>query len=100
MPEYALILLLFFFIAIGLHRYYHIRLYRSWAHMFVTNGIVFFSCTVWDQFAAWRGHWSWGEQFLLGPRIGLLPIEEYGFFVVMLYFVLIVYRLVEKKLKK
>jgi lycopene cyclase domain-containing protein len=100
MPEYALILLLFLIITVGFHRYYRIRLYRSFVQMWVTNGVVIVLLTIWDHFAAWRGHWFWGEQFLLGPRIGFLPIEEFGFFIIMFYFALILYRVIEKKLAK
>jgi hypothetical protein len=42
---------------------------------------------------------SFADEFLLGPRIGLLPIEEYGFFIIVAYFVLVVYKSIEKRLK-
>lgn len=51
----------------------------------------------WDQFAISRGHWSFGEQFLLGPKIEFMPIEEFGFIFIVPYFLLVLYKLVEKK---
>lgn len=97
MPEYAVILAVLLLIAFILHRWSKVKLYKSRAHMIATNIVLLVVGTVWDQFAISRGHWSFGERFLLGPRIGFMPIEEYGFVFITIYFSLVVFRILEKK---
>jgi lycopene cyclase domain-containing protein len=99
MPEYVLILLLLLLVAIFLHRLNKITIFGSKLFIFIYFSIALLFGTTWDHFAISRGHWSFGEKFLLGPRIGLMPIEEFGFFIVMAYFVLVVYKSLEKHLK-
>jgi len=50
---------------------------------------------MWDQFAIYRGHWSFNPKFLLGPKIGYMPIEEFLFVFVVGYLGLLVYKLLE-----
>ena len=99
MPEYGLILLFLLLAAIILQRLNKITLFGSKLHMFVFYSIALLFGTTWDLFAISRGHWSFGEKFLLGPKIGLMPIEEFAFFVVVAYFALVVYKSTEKLLK-
>ncbi|MCX6791731.1 MAG: lycopene cyclase domain-containing protein [Candidatus Gottesmanbacteria bacterium] len=104
MPEYFLILLSVFIITLLLHHGFHLAIFRSFfrspLHIFLFFGIILFVGIVWDQYAIWRGHWSFGRQYLLGPRLGYMPIEECGFGLVMPYFGLVVYKLLEKWVKK
>ena len=99
MPEYALILLFILLGAIFLQRLNKITIFGSKLFIFVYFSIALLFGTTWDYFAISRGHWSFGEKFLLGPGIGLMPIEEFAFFIVMAYFVLVVYKSLEKLLK-
>ncbi len=64
--------------------------------MIFINFFILLVGVAWDEFAIYRGHWSYGEQFLLGLRVGYVPIEDIGFFLLGIYFVLVVYKLVEK----
>ncbi len=98
MPEYALILLFLLLLTIILHRLSKITIFGSKLYMFVFYSIALLFGITWDYFAISRGHWSFGEKFLLGPTIGLMPIEEFGFFIVVAYFVLVVYKSIEKLL--
>ncbi len=100
MPEYASILLLFLVITIYLQRRFRIKIYASTKQMVITNTLFLLVAVIWDHYAIARGHWFFGLQFLLGPRIGLMPIEEYGFTFIMPYFVLVLYRLIEKYYKR
>jgi lycopene cyclase domain-containing protein len=100
MPEYALILLFILLGAIFLHRLNKITLFGSKLHILVYYFIALLFGTTWDHFAISRGHWSFADKFLFGPRIGLLPIEEYGFFIIVAYFALVVYKSIEKYLLK
>ena len=96
MPEYFLILLSFLIITVFLHKKFKIKIYKSIKHLVITNLIFLVMGTVFDHFAIWRGHWSFGEKYLLGSKIGLMPIEEYGFILIMTYFIFVVYRILEK----
>lgn len=100
MPEYFLILVSLFLLSLVLHFAFKIKLFISFRHLFYTYLAVFVIGTLWDNFAIWRGHWNFGEQYLLGPRILFMPIEEYGFMIVTAYFGLIVYKIFEKKFGK
>lgn len=100
MPEYSFILTLLFIATLFLHRYFKLRLFSSFRHALLLYVVVLVIAVMWDQFAIWRGHWSFNEKFLLGSYIGYMPIEEYGFVLVMPYFGLVLYKLTEKLVKK
>ena len=97
MPEYSLILLGIFLITMFLHWRFKIKLYKSRSHfvMYCATNVVIGS--VWDQFAIARGHWSFNPRFLLGPKIGFMPIEEFFFILVLGYFGLVFYKILDKK---
>ena len=99
MPEYAAILILLLIVTIFLHKGYNIKIFKSKLHLFLVYAIFLAVGIAWDHYAIWRGHWSFGEKFLLGPKIGLMPIEEYGFGIVLPYFGLVIYKIIEKKTK-
>jgi len=100
MPEYFIILVVLFFIALTLQVTLKVKIYHSLAHLFFTNLLGIIIISIWDNLAIYRGHWSFGRQFLLGPKIGLMPIEEYLFILIFPYLGLVVYKILEKKLKK
>lgn len=96
MPEYAIVLSVILFVAMYLHRKYRVQIYKSRDHMIKTNLLLLVLGFFWDQMAISRGHWSFGQQFLLGPKIGLIPIEEFGFIFILSYFALVVYKITSK----
>jgi lycopene cyclase domain-containing protein len=98
MPEYALILLLFTLVSFSLQRIFRLKLYKSTKHFLIVNSIFLAIAILWDQFAIARGHWFFKEEFLLGFYIGSMPIEEIGFTLIIWYFGLVIYKLVEQKL--
>ncbi len=100
MPEYVSILVLLFLLAFFLHRQYRLKIFRSGKHLIVVWIIFVVVGTVWDHYAIARGHWFFGTEYLLGPKIGLMPIEEFGFILIVPYFCFVIYKLVEKKLLK
>lgn len=99
MPEYALILIILLLVTVSLHTYTRVKVYSSRAQFITLNCIIILVTIVWDNFAIARGHWSFNPQFLLGPRIWYMPIEEYGFSFVVVYFCLVVYKVLEKRFK-
>lgn len=97
MPEYFIILSGIFIFTLFLQNYFKIKLYKSRTHFWVFNVVNVLLATIWDQIAISRGHWSFKEEFLLGLKIGHMPIEEFLFVVVLAYFALTLHRIVEKK---
>jgi|SRR3989344_6477576 len=49
---------------------------------------------VWDTIAVSRGWWVYGRPYLLGPTIGVIPVEDLLFFVLVPTSVLCIYELV------
>ena len=98
MSEYALILVLVLLVTVFFHRKYKVKLFKSKRHILVAYAIIIFVGVIWDHIAIYRGHWSFGKKFLLGPHIGLMPIEEFSFGIIMPYFGLVIYKIAEKYL--
>lgn len=99
MPEFFFILLVILVITIILHFAYKVRIYSSIAHLLAVNLIFLVIGTIWDNFAISRGYWSFGEGFLLGPKIEFMPIEEYLFVLIVPYSCFVIYKILEKYLK-
>lgn len=97
-PEYTLILFLLLAVSVFLQYRYKIKIFKSAPHRLVFFAVIFLVGVIWDHFAVSRGHWNFGVSYILGPRVGLLPIEEYGFIAIVPYFILVTYKLIEKKL--
>lgn len=58
------------------------------------SGVFFI---LWDTWAAYAGHWSFGMQLMLGPMLGNQPLEEILFFIVIPLFGLTVWELFAEK---
>lgn len=99
MPEYALILLFLLIFTIWFQRHFRVLVWRNFSHFLLLYAVLLPVAVVWDHVALARGHWSFGDKYLLGIRLGLMPIEEYGFIFITSYFGLVLYRVIEKHLK-
>ena len=77
----------------------HIHLYRSRKERFEIVGLFFLVGVVWDTFAIWRGHWIFPAGNL-GITIGLMPLEEYLFILIVPYFCITVYKLIDSKFRQ
>lgn len=62
-------------------------------------GLFFVVGVVWDTFAIWRGHWAFPPGKNVGIVIGLMPLEEYLFILIIPYFVLTVYKVIDSKFR-
>lgn len=98
MPEYTLILLSLLLVSIFLHWEYKLKIFKSRSHAFTFFTFLFLVGAVWDYIAISRGHWSYGEKFLLGPHFASIPIEDYSFFLVLPYFGLVLWKFIEQSL--
>ena len=97
--EYLTILLFFFISALFLEWKFYIHLYHSKRERIIITFLFFIVGIVWDTFAVWRGHWNFPGNGLIGIQIGLLPIEEYLFFLIMPFWTLTIYKLLDRKVK-
>ncbi len=96
--EYLIILILLFIFSLGLEIKYRIHLYKSRKERLIIPLVFFVIGVLWDSFAVIRGHWYFNMDNLLGIRIGVLPLEEYLFFLVIPYATLTIYRAIKKEI--
>lgn len=95
-----LIILLFFLITAALAEWkYHIHLYHSRKERLIVVLFFFITGALWDTYAIWRGHWSFPGEGLIGIKIGLMPLEEYLFMLIIPFWILTFYKILDKKVK-
>lgn len=63
----------------------------------VVSGAVFL---VWDEIFTQLGVWGFNDRYLVGLRLGSLPIEEYGFFLTVPFSCLFIYEVLNHFIKK
>ena len=97
--EYLSILICFLLLAIFLEWKFRVHLYNSKKERIITTLIIFVIGSVWDTYAVSREHWVFPGNGLIGVKIGLLPIEEYLFFLIMPFLAITIYKVVIKKVK-
>jgi lycopene cyclase domain-containing protein len=97
--EYLIMLISIFLVCTGVKLGYKIQLFKSAKECFWVMGSLFVIGSVLDSFAILRGYWNYGDQFLIGIRIGVMPLEEYLFVLVIPFLTLMVNRVVIEKTK-
>lgn len=97
--EYLVILLILFASAIFIEWKYHIHLYHSRKERFIVTFVFFVVGVLWDHLAIFRGHWEFQGKGLIGIKIGLMPLEEYLFIIIIPFWILTVYKLLDKKVE-
>ena len=95
--EYLILLISIFLICVIVKWRDKLRLFES-----VKEGVLVFSSlfvigSALDSFAILRGYWSYEEHFFLVIRIGVMPLEEYLFMLVIPFLTLTIYRMAKKK---
>lgn len=96
--EYLFILSVVFLFTLYLDWKYRVRLYQSQKERLLIPLIFFIVGVIWDSYAVYRGHWSFQGFGLTGFKIGFLPLEEYLFFLIIPYFIITLYRVLQKKI--
>ncbi len=91
MSEYLLINILTVIIPFLLSFEKKIKFYRNYIPLFVSIFAVGSVFIVWDIIATYRGDWNFNEDFLLGPKLLGLPIEEVFFFITVPYAAIYLY---------
>jgi lycopene cyclase domain-containing protein len=98
--EYLSILLFILLVTMLLEHKYHIHLYHSRKERFILVSLFFVIGIIWDSFAILRGDWIFTQGKLLGITIGVMPLEEYLFILIIPYSILTIYKLLDAKLAK
>jgi len=80
--EYLTILSVMLVVTFILEKNNHIHLYHSRKERTEIIGLFFLVGVIWDTFAIWRGHWAFPAGKTLGITIGLMPLEEYLFILI------------------
>lgn len=62
--------------------------------------LTFIIGTAWDNYAVYNGHWTYSGKETLGIFIGYLPLEDYLFFLLVPYCILVGYKFFEKYFTK
>lgn len=94
---YITILALLLIISLYLENKYKIHLFSSKKERIIIPIIFFIIGVIWDSVAVANGHWYFNYDNLIGIKIGLLPLEEYLFFLILPYFLLTIYRVMKIK---
>ena len=95
--EYLATLFLVFLVSVILKLMYRIQLFES-----VKEGLLMIISllvigSLWDTYAILRGFWSFEEEFFIGINIGVMPLEEYLFMLIIPFLVLVLYRIVTRR---
>jgi len=97
--EYLAILLILLVSAIFIEKKNHIHLYESRKERIIVVLVFFIIGVLWDHFAIFRGHWHFPGPGMIGIKIGLMPIEEYLFILIVPFWIITVYKVLTKKIK-
>lgn len=69
-----------------------VAFYKDWKGLLPSLLIVSLFYLLWDVWFTETGVWEFNYNYLLGPKLFDLPLEEYGFFLVVPYACLFIYR--------
>jgi len=68
--------------------------YKEWKHAFIAIIVSAIPFVIWDEVFTYMGLWGFNERYIIGIRIGSLPIEEIMFFICVPYACLFTYHAV------
>jgi lycopene cyclase domain-containing protein len=100
--KYTYLLLNFFTILVPFFRSFEPKLhfYKKWKFYFPALVIAAIFFLVWDYFKTKHGIWSFKEDYILGLKLGGLPLEEYLFFITVPYACTFIYETVSHFISK
>jgi len=100
MFEYLIVLIIVFLITLTLEKTHRVHLYHNLKErIYIT--LMFFAISVtWDSWAIYREHWTFSSGKNIGVIIGLMPLEEYLFALIIPYLIITLYKIVDSKFKK
>ena len=95
---YLVTLGVFFALAVWLEIKYHVHLYGTRKERFLITLIFFVIGVAWDSISTIEKTWIYPGNGLVGIWIGVLPLEEYLFSLIVPFWILTVYKVLEAKL--
>jgi lycopene cyclase domain-containing protein len=95
--EYLAILIIVFLVSMSLKLRYRIQLFKSVKEGLLVIISLFVIGALWDSYAILRGYWSFEEEFFIGIDIGVMPLEEYLFMLIIPFLALVIYGIVTRK---
>jgi len=95
---YLATLVVFFALAVWLEVRFRIHLYGTRKERILITLIFFVIGVAWDSISTIEKTWIYPGNGLVGIWIGVLPLEEYLFSLVVPFWILTVYRVLEVKL--
>ena len=100
--EYLFLLVSILAVCLAINLKYRLRIFESSKQAGIGLFSLFAIGSVLDSFAVTRGYWTYNitERFYVGIKIGVLPVEEYLFMLVIPYLTLTIYCLVRRKQEK
>ena len=98
--EYLLVLIFVLLVCAVVKWRLKLVLFNSFKEAFAVTVSLFVIGSVLDSFAVFRGYWNYDNDFLVGVNIGLLPLEEYLFMLVIPFLTLTVYAVAKRKKHK
>ena len=78
---------------------YREHLFRTLKARIMWSLVFLFIGTVWDQYGIYNHHWDFPGQGILGIKIGIIPFEEFLWYLIVPYFCLTVYKAVQVSFK-
>lgn len=94
---YLAILLAFFAIALWLEWKFRLHLYATRKDRIIITLMFFVIGVAWDSFATINKTWIYPGNGLIGVWIGVLPLEEYLFSLIVPFWIVTVYRVLNRK---
>lgn len=98
--HYAVVLLASLLVTLPLEFLLGARVYRRPRRLAVTIVLASTPFVLWDVAAIRAGHWSISDEFTTGLDIGVMPVEELGFFVVIPICAILTYEVVRRGLTR
>ena len=95
--EYLVILISVFLVSMVLKLKYKIQLFKSAKKGLLLAVLLLVIGGLWDSYAILRGYWSFEEEFFIGIDIGVMPLEEYLFMLIIPFLVLVLYGILTRK---
>ena len=95
--EYLAILISVFLVSMSLKLKYKIQLFNSVKEGLLLTILLLVIGGLWDSYAIFRGYWSFEDEFFIGIDIGIMPLEEYLFMLIIPFLVLVLYKIVTEK---